>query len=205
MKDKTRPPILALDVDGVLIEGFPRYRWDENLEANLGIESSRMQTEFFTPHWADIMLGRKPVEPVLASFLEKYPSSVNVETFLAYWHGNDAHLRHEVVLSAVDWQKRTGGKLALATNQDLTRADYLRNDLGLGDHFETMIVSCEIGAAKPEPTYFALADQLLARQPDQTVIFLDDLEPNVEAANQYGWTAYHVPDISRAAMMIDSL
>ena len=201
----TLPPVLALDVDGVLIEGFPRYRWDENLEANLGIESARMQTEFFEPHWHDIMLGRKPVEPALATFLKNYPSRVDVKTLLAYWHGNDAHLRQDVVSSAIAWQQRTGGKLALATNQDLTRSGYLRETMGLGVHFEIMIVSCEIGAAKPEPTYFALADRLLAREPDQTVIFLDDLEPNVAAANQHGWTAHHVPEISRAAEIIAAL
>ena len=95
------PAILALDVDGVLIEGYPHHRWDENLQANLGIESTRLQVEFFMPHWHDIVLGRKPVEPPLASFLAQYPSQVNVTTFLAYWHDNDAQLRQDVMSSAM--------------------------------------------------------------------------------------------------------
>ena len=122
-------PILALDVDGVIIDGFPRKRWDETLEADLGVSPDIMQVEFFDRHWKAIMRGEKPVEPPLTAFLEDYGTSVTTPEFLAYWHGNDANVRREVIDAALAWRARTDGRLALATNQDLTRARYLRDAL----------------------------------------------------------------------------
>ena len=198
-------PILALDVDGVIIDGFPRNRWDETLEADLGIDPARLTEEFFKPHWDEIMRGLRPVEPPLTAFLEEYGSTVTTAQFIAYWHGNDANVQHHVIEAALSWQSRTGGRLALATNQDHTRAKYLRKDLGLGKHFETMIVSCQIGAAKPEPEYFQKADELLERAPGGQVIFLDDIEVNVAAARRHGWTAHHVESIAHGVRILQGL
>lgn len=198
-------PILALDVDGVIIDGFPRKRWDETLEADLGVSPVRMQAEFFDRHWHGIMRGEQPVEPPLTEFLKACGADVTTAEFLAYWHGNDANVRHEVIEAALAWRSRRGGRLALATNQDLTRARYLRHDLGLATHFETMVVSCEIGAQKPELEYFQKADEVLERAPGQRVIFLDDLVANVETARAHGWEAHHVERLGHAVEILNGL
>lgn len=198
-------PILALDVDGVIIDGFPRNRWDQTLEADLGICPARLTAEFFAPHWDEIMRGTKPVEPPLTAFLKDYGTSVTTEEFIAYWHGKDANVRGEVINAALGWKARSGGRLTLATNQDLTRAKYLRDDLGFGEHFDAMVVSCHIGASKPEPEYFQKADEVIERAPGQDVIFLDDMEPNVAAASDHGWTAHHVESISHAVEILERL
>jgi len=201
----TPPPILALDVDGVLVEGLPRYRWDAQIEVDLGIAPNRLQKEFFQPHWRDIVLGYAPVEIHLKTFLEEYPSKVSVQEFLSYWHSNDAHLRDDVVDAALRWKKRYGGKLALTTNQDRARLAFLKEMPRIGKHFQTMVVSCEVGVAKPELAYFEAADLLLNRGPEQTVIFLDDLSVNVSAATAHGWVAHQVIKIDLAADIIDAL
>lgn len=77
----TIAPILALDVDGVLVEGHPRYRWDAQIEEDLGIERNRLQNEFFYPYWRDIVLGHQPVEIQLKAFLDDHPSKVSVQEF----------------------------------------------------------------------------------------------------------------------------
>ena len=199
------PPILALDVDGVIINGFPRNRWDATLEADLGINPARLTDEFFTPHWDEIMRGAKPVEPPLTAFLADYGSAVTTEEFIAYWHGNDANVQYRVIEAAQSWRARTGGRLTLATNQDLTRAKYLCDDLGFGEHFDAMVVSCHVGAAKPEPDYFQKADEVLGRAPGQQVIFLDDMIANVESARKHGWEAHHVESIDHAVEILEGL
>ncbi len=151
------------------------------------------------------MRGAKPVEPPLTAFLQECGSAVTTAQFIAYWHGNDANVQHHVIEAALSWQSRTGGRLALATNQDHTRAKYLREDLGFGKHFETMIVSCQIGAAKPEPEYFQKADDLLKRVPGGQVIFLDDMEVNIIAAKAHGWTAHHVESIAHGVEILRGL
>lgn len=185
------PPILALDVDGVLINADKRGRWSDTIEADLGLTAGSMQERFFKPHWQEIVCGKKPVRPFLAAFLEEEGAGITAETLLSYWHERDSLLEDLVWLEAQGWKARTGGHLALATNQDHARANYLLEGLGLGVHVDTMIASCDLGVAKPDPAFFRMADDRLARQVGQTVIFIDDLADNVEAARAHGWTAHH--------------
>lgn len=198
-------PILALDVDGVLIEGFPSARWDKTMEADLGISPKAMQKTFFKHHWDDVIRGKMPIEEPLGEFLASVGSDITVQEFIAYWHGESANLRDDVVEAAIAWQDRTGGHLALATNQDISRAKYLKETLGLGDHFQTMIVSCDIGTLKPEADYFVRGDELLGRTEDQVVIFLDDLIDNVNGAIEHGWDARHTPNPDAARACIEAL
>ena len=199
------PDYLVLDVDGVLIGGFPRVRWDATMEADLGVRPKMMQRHFFQKYWQDVMRGFVPVEEPLGEFLAAHYPDISVEQLLSYWHGNDAVVAQHVIDAAIQWKERTGGQLALATNQDRTRARYICDDLGFADIFETVIVSCNIGCAKPEAEYYRQGDLLLGRTPDQTALFLDDMMDHVEAAIAHGWQARHVESLDHAADIIERL
>lgn len=199
-------PILALDVDGVIIDGFPRNRWDENLQEDLGIDPERFQREFFTPQTLDLILrGLVPSLDPLAAFLESYGSNVSASQLAAYWHRNDSNIQPGVIEAALSWKARTGGSLTLATNQEMSRLEYLWSDLDFQSHFDFRVASCEIGAIKPELDYFQKADEVLGRVSGQTIIFLDDLEANVVSARAHGWEAHHVERLGHAVEILDSL
>ena len=53
------------------------------------------------------------------------------------------------------------------------------------DAFDAMIISAEVGLAKPDPRIFQLALERLGVEADQA-IFVDDFERNVEGANALG-------------------
>ncbi len=53
------------------------------------------------------------------------------------------------------------------------------------DLVDTVIISAEVGLAKPDPRIYLLALDRLGLQPEET-IFVDDLQVNVEAARQLG-------------------
>jgi putative hydrolase of the HAD superfamily len=195
-------PILALDVDGVIIEGFTRNRWDETIKNDLGISRGDLAEAFFKPHWHDIMLGRRHMMPVLAEALLEIGSQLPAQDLVDYWHGRDAHVRSDVIEAALRWKERTCGKIVLATNQEHIRARYLWEELGFQNHFDEMIVSCRIGAQKPELDYFKKGDQVIGRLPGQDVIFLDDLIPNIEGAMAYGWQAHHVETCDHAVEIL---
>lgn len=78
------PDYLILDVDGVLIGGFPHARWDANIESDLGIRPKVLQRKFFQKHWQGIMRGHEPIEPALTEFLNTYYPEISLKTFLAY-------------------------------------------------------------------------------------------------------------------------
>ncbi len=198
-------PVLVLDVDGVIIEGFPRKRWDADIEADFGIRPKLLQKHFFKPYWRNVLTGEVPVREPLGAFLEQHASHISVDEFLQYWHGRDAHLRDDVIEAALAWKARTAGQLAIATNQDLTRANYLRETLGLAHHVDHSIVSCEIGALKPEAAFFEKADSLIGRLQRQPITFIDDLIDNVEGARRHGWTALQAANPDEALEVISGL
>lgn len=60
----------------------------------------------------------------------------------------------------------------------------------LKDRFADIVVSGVEKLAKPDPAIYALAERRFARAPD-TLLFVDDSVPNVEAARARGWHAHH--------------
>jgi putative hydrolase of the HAD superfamily len=59
---------------------------------------------------------------------------------------------------------------------------------GFEDITHDIVYSHEVGLAKPDPAAYALTAERLGVQPHE-VLFLDDVEANVEAARAAGWHA----------------
>jgi putative hydrolase of the HAD superfamily len=55
-------------------------------------------------------------------------------------------------------------------------------------HFDVLVVSGEVGLRKPDPVIYALAAERLALPPER-IVFVDDLERNVDAARASGMVA----------------
>jgi epoxide hydrolase-like predicted phosphatase len=55
------------------------------------------------------------------------------------------------------------------------------------DLFDAVVISAEVGMRKPEPRIFLHAAELLGLQPRQCV-FIDDIQANITAAEQLGFT-----------------
>ena len=84
---------------------------------------------------------------------------------------------------------RSGGVAChLASNQDVHRASYMQETLGYADLLDGALYSCALGAAKPDPAYFAAVLERLGL-PAGRVLFLDDRAANVEVARALGLVA----------------
>jgi HAD superfamily hydrolase (TIGR01509 family) len=57
------------------------------------------------------------------------------------------------------------------------------------DSFKELLVSCDLGFAKPDPEAFLRASQAAGTQPEQC-LFVDDTRANVEAARALGFQAH---------------
>lgn len=93
-------------------------------------------------------------------------------------------------LALVQRLRAAGYAVHLATNQHRQRGQHMRTALGFDDLFDESFYSWELGAKKPEATYFELALERLGAEPAQ-VLFVDDMEVNVEAARAVGLAAEH--------------
>ena len=77
---------------------------------------------------------------------------------------------------------------------------HVRRQLDLEALFEGLIISCEIGARKPELAAFARAEATIGRDPGDLVL-VDDRVSNCDAACHRGWGAIHF--VSVAHLQVD--
>jgi HAD superfamily hydrolase (TIGR01509 family) len=71
--------------------------------------------------------------------------------------------------------------------------------LGIGDCFEAVIVSGEVGWAKPHPEIFALALRTMRAHPARTVFVGDNPVADMAGAKSAGmWTAWYAPSSGAA-------
>lgn len=183
--------VLVLDCDGVVIKGHSEGgRWDQHLARDLGIDTARLQERFFKPHWRAISLGQQDMMAVLEQVWPELDCAHDPAAFVEYWFSNDA-TRDDDVLAQVDALRAAGGKAYLGTVQEHHRANYLWDTLDLKRHFDAIHYSAALGAWKPEPAFYERLHAELPVKARSDVIFLDDIQKNVDAANAFGWRASH--------------
>jgi putative hydrolase of the HAD superfamily len=91
----------------------------------------------------------------------------------------------EPVLELVS-QVRTGdNRLFVLSNLHRASFERVRDTLGTFELFDGRVVSCEVGAAKPEPAIYRYLLHEFGLDPAATV-FIDDLQANLDAAAQFG-------------------
>jgi putative hydrolase of the HAD superfamily len=170
--------VLVLDVDGVVIRGHrDGGRWDKNLERDLGIAPAALQENFFRPHWRGIATGDADMRAVLDLVWPQMGCPASAADFVDYWFEADSAV-DGAVLALVDAWRAAGNFAALATVQEHGRADYIWRTLGLKAHFDDLLYSAALGAAKPDAQFYARAfAELPARTPGE-ILFLDDHLPN---------------------------
>ncbi len=88
--------------------------------------------------------------------------------------------------------REQGHRLAIISNWD-ERLRRLLKDFGLLALFEEVFIACEIGLAKPDPTFFELACQRLRISPEEALMIGDNLEEDVLAARKAGLWALSYP------------
>lgn len=75
---------------------------------------------------------------------------------------------------------------------------------GWDEMFDAVVISGEVGMRKPEPEIYVHALELLGVRAEESV-FVDDLEPNVEAAVRLGMVAVHHTSYDDTAVRLEGL
>ncbi|WP_022852661.1 HAD-IA family hydrolase [Thermodesulfatator atlanticus] len=88
--------------------------------------------------------------------------------------------------------KASGRKIAVLSNWD-ERLIRLLKDLGLAEEFDDIIVSCEVGLAKPDPAIYKLACERLATEPSRALMIGDSIDDDVIGARKAGLFALRYP------------
>jgi HAD superfamily hydrolase (TIGR01509 family) len=185
----TRIEALLLDADGVVQQTGPG--WRDSLAA-LCTEEHRVD-DFLSEVFAaerPCLTGAGEFGAALEGVLQRWSCQVPLDDALKIWTLIEPD---QQVLGLVRRLRERGVTVALATNQQQHRADYMGNALGYAECFDDLCYSWELGHAKPSPEYFAAVLARLAVAPGQA-LFIDDHPCNVDAARAAGLAAevFHV-------------
>jgi putative hydrolase of the HAD superfamily len=194
--DRTPPlagAVLALDVDGVLLDPGPdgTGSWQSVLAERYAVDPTLLDSAFFRARWPGIIVGAEAIEPALGEVIAELGWTVTVDELLDCWFEADFTVDHQVVEAVNTWTA-TGARLVLVTNQEHRRARYLDRRLGELLPVSGMAYSAAVGFTKEHPRFFGAASDLLGLpRHSSSVVFVDDAPENVEVARQHGWTAIH--------------
>jgi epoxide hydrolase-like predicted phosphatase len=94
-------------------------------------------------------------------------------------------------------------KVALISNAWSGLRDYIIREK-FDDVFDHMIISAEVGVAKPDAEIYHIALEQLQVRPDEAV-FVDDFIENIEACEEIGMEAIHFKDPDSAIQQLKEI
>ena len=187
---------VIFDLGGVLLrteDPTPR----RELAARLGLSREQIYYHIFdSPSARQATLGQISVDEHWESI--RRGLGISVEDFpavrQAFWAGD--RLDTDLVESIRALRPRY--KTALLSNAWGDMRSYLTGRWNVADAFDDVVISAEVGIAKPDPRIYRLALERLGVTAGEAV-FVDDFLENIEAARALGLHTVHfrTPDQAR--------
>jgi putative hydrolase of the HAD superfamily len=171
--------VVLFDFGGVLSEsgrtGFMRQMFAEVY----GIDPARVDVGSF--HYR-ARRGKTDESYIFEELNKRFGKQVTKQDFVA--HVQAAYVPAAPVLALVQQLREHGIRTGILSNVFSMNADELRKK-GLYDGFDPVILSCDVGHAKPDEAFYEIALERCAVQPDE-ILFIDDQEKCLPPAQKLG-------------------
>ena len=135
--------------------------------------------------WRRVNTGQLPGDALRRELCERLGVEVTREDFERAWNGH--FTLNQPMIDRVESLVGTVRLVLLSNTHDL-HIDWLRARLPVLQRFDALVLSCEVGAMKPDALMFETALQA-AQAPAHRCAFFDDLPAFVEAAANHGISA----------------
>jgi 2-haloacid dehalogenase len=140
------------------------FAWNHQLDSGMSFAEAEEQVQRDFPHWL----------PHIASYREHFEESLIGEV--------------DGTVSLLADLDASGVSLFALTNWPAELFPYARERFEFLQRFDDVVVSGEIGMAKPDPAVFDVLRQRVGR-PLEECVFIDDRQDNVDAAAAAGMDA----------------
>lgn len=179
------------DYDGVISQGVDVTLPAKRLADNVGIPED-VAAGIIKSIWGDYSTGRSSNNDVWHSIENQLGMRVSDEK-RNIWHTWEELRPLPYMLEFVNELKSKGYLVGLLSNVFKDTADVIRDNGGY-ESFDFTILSCEVGARKPEPQVYTIAMEKLSGIQPNEVLFLDDREHCILGAKEFGLQTIHVTD-----------
>lgn len=192
---------VLFDLGAVLVDWNPRYLYRAHFN---GDEAAleRFLAEVCPSDWVREMDAGKPIRRAIAERSEKFPQHGRlIALWLSDWETMLRDAIPETVAILTELRRRNTRLYAL-TNWSAENFPVALRRFEFLAWFQDIVVSGQVGLAKPDPKIFQLAIARCALRPERTV-FIDDSAANVEAGRAAGLHAiqFHTPAQLRADLL----
>ena len=178
---------IVFDLGGVLIDWNPRHLY-RKLFPNDDTAMEKFLAEICTQEWNVKQDAGRSFNEAVQELIDRYPSQQDL--IMAY------HLRwEEMVTGAIDASveilrelKDAGYRLSALSNWSAEKFVSMPARFSFLRWFETIVISGEVKAAKPDERIYAALLARINRSASQC-LFIDDSPANVDAARQLGFHA----------------
>lgn len=179
---------VIFDYGGVI----SNMRWDvaRDLEREHGLERNIiLRTLFASDEWREIEVGKGDLEEWRAAAHRRLEEAAgkSLPPIHQQWRDSVVLIDENIELIRAI---RPPYLISILSNADLTLEDRIRNGLGIGELFDSIVCSAVVGIAKPDHRIYRLAAERLSL-PVEECVFIDDTERNVDAARDVGMAAIH--------------
>jgi 2-haloacid dehalogenase len=198
MSDPARRPTsgtfdaVVFDLGGVLIDWNPRYLYRSLFDGDEdGME--RFLADVTTPEWNLQQDGGRTWREAVDVLSAQFPA--HRELIAAYderWEEMLGGAIEGTVEILADL-RQAGLRLAALSNWSAEKFPIARRRYPFLEWFETIVISGEVGLAKPDPRLYRHLLDVTGFEPRCT-IFIDDSNANVKAAAELGMTAIEFRD-----------
>lgn len=165
------------DADGVLQHSPGDWREELDAAGGPGFAQAVFLAEL------PPLRGEEQLRDALHRVLRTWPqTTTSIEDLIDLW---ERAVVDDDALDLVAQVRAQGVGCYLATNQQDHRRAWMRDELGIDEHFDEVFYSAELGAMKPDPAFFTAILDRIGLPPAQ-VGFVDDNVDNVATARALG-------------------
>jgi len=182
---------ILFDIDGVVVDS---EMFSIQYQNKFGVSNDEM-LPFFKGVFQDCLVGKADLKEEVEPWLERWKWKGTVEEFLQFWFEAE-HQTDVRVVGKVRELRNNGIKCFTATKQEKCRTDYIEREMGFGEIFDGSFSSANLGYKKPDLKFFEIILNELGAQPGE-VLFFDDEQVNIDAANEIGIKSFLYTDFEK--------
>jgi putative hydrolase of the HAD superfamily len=179
MKNKIK--WVLFDLTGVISTwSFRSKKW--KIINNKKYKERDFETIYFESNYSAYERGKIQHKEFVESYLLKNNDVFTLDEFVEIFKRSVTPVRGiENILKKL----KKNYKLAILSNEGIEWGNYKLDKSGLKRYFDKIIISSQIGFAKPDLKFYKKSLKLLNIEP-KSCVFIDDLEENINAAEKLG-------------------